>query len=207
LKPSSKALIHNQDIVEEIGEEDQEFGEADQESLKRLTAHMQSEEVDYPEDSPQKNFKSGLGSIVDQDKKRKRSKMDKNVKTYYEFLDRKKFLEFLYEREKPYNGILQKWVDPKGDNNHILRIIWSPKMCLFERKENIRPLNNKKLDLYERSVTYEGKEFNSKVLPVKGILVPNKMQVIANSIAKHVSNVTFERVRPARMILNFKLDP
>lgn len=79
-------------------------------------------------------------------------------------------------------------------------------MCLFERKENIRPIANKRLDIYERAVTYEGKEYNTRVLPVKGVLIPNKMQVIANSIAKHVSNVTFERVRPSRMILNFKLD-
>lgn len=87
-----------------------------------------------------------------------------------------------------------------------MRVIWSPKMCLFERKENIRPVANKRMDIYERAVTYEGKEYNTRVLPVKGVLIPNKMQVIANSIAKHVSNVTFERVRPSRMILNFKLD-
>jgi hypothetical protein len=43
-----------------------------------------------------------------------------------------------------------------------IRLIWSPNFCLFERKTNLLRLEDKKFDIYERAVTYEGKEFFSK---------------------------------------------
>lgn len=45
----------------------------------------------------------------------------------------------------------------------ILRIVWSPKICVFERKENLKDLYDQKYDMYERVVTYEGEEFHSRI--------------------------------------------
>ena len=45
----------------------------------------------------------------------------------------------------------------------VLRIIWSPKICVFERKENLKELYDSRFDMYERVVTYEGEEFHSKI--------------------------------------------
>ena len=56
--------------------------------------------------------------------------------TYFEFLDEKMFMHFLYERDKPYDGILQKFIDPDTINNAVYRINWSPKLCLFEKRTN-----------------------------------------------------------------------
>lgn len=76
----------------------------------------------------------------------------------------------------------------------VFRILWSPKICLFERRENLRELHDRKLSMYERVVTFEGEEFHSRlckhllqyfifVVPLKGNSVPNKLTTIANSIA------------------------
>jgi hypothetical protein len=37
--------------------------------------------------------------------------------------------------------------------------------------------------------------------------VPNRLNNIANSIAQHIANVSFEKTIPTRMILNLKIDP
>ena len=75
----------------------------------------------------------------------------------------------------------------------VYRIVWSPKICVFERRENLREINDLKYSLYERVVTFEGEEFHSRLckemlsltflVPLKGSLVPNRLNNIANSIA------------------------
>ena len=45
----------------------------------------------------------------------------------------------------------------------VLRIVWSPKICVYERKENLKDLYDTKYDMYERVVTYEGEEFYSRI--------------------------------------------
>eukprot|EP00347_Sterkiella_histriomuscorum_P016999 403351049 len=42
--------------------------------------------------------------------------------------------------------------------------------------------------------------------PLRGSHLPQKLQTMANSISQHISNVTFEKIRPNRMVLNFKID-
>jgi hypothetical protein len=57
----------------------------------------------------------------------------------------------------------------------------------------LREINDLKYSLYERVVTFEGEEFHSRlckdfkiikyIVPLKGTLVPNRLNNIANSIA------------------------
>ncbi|CDW88079.1 UNKNOWN [Stylonychia lemnae] len=74
-------------------------------------------------------------------------------------------------------------IHQRKNSQKVLRIVWSPKICVFERKENLKDLYDQKYDMYERVVTYEGED-----------------------ISQHISNVTFEKIRPNRMVLNFKID-
>lgn len=41
---------------------------------------------------------------------------------------------------------------------------------------------------------------------MKGHSVPGKLTTIANSIAQHIQNVTFDKMVPNRMVLNCKID-
>jgi hypothetical protein len=69
--------------------------------------------------------------------------------------------------------MLQKFVESKTSKNSMIhlhnqligvfRILWSPKICLFERRENLRELHDRKLSMYERVVTFEGEEFHSRL--------------------------------------------
>ena len=69
-----------------------------------------------------------------------------------------------------------------------------------------RVKQEKKYDIYERAVTYDGEEFHIKIEPLKGSNLPDRIEKIGMSIANHVSNITLEKIKIVRMILNFKID-
>ena len=131
---------------------------------------------------------------------------ENNIKYVIEYFDTKKFIEFLNNKISYDDGILQKFVDPKGDYNITYRLTWSPKLSLYEKCANIRKITDLHYDIYERAVTYDGEEFQTKTEPVKGNHLPERMQQVAVNIANHVSNITLEKVKIVRMILNFRMD-
>lgn len=131
---------------------------------------------------------------------------DATVRNTIEFLDRKEFQKFLYERFESNSGILQRFVEPKGTKNETIRAIWSPKICLLERAENIYQLHDHRYGLYERCVTYEGPEFYCTSAPLRGPVLAGKLQRQCESIVAHISEVTFAQSQVSRIVLNFKVD-
>ena len=132
-----------------------------------------------------------------------------NIKSSYiiEYFNLKKFNDFLDKNIIYNDGILQKFVDSKGEHNVTYRLTWSPKICLFEKCSNLKKIFDNHYDIYERAVTYDGEEFQTKTEPIKGKNISNRLEEIGLSIVNHVSNITLEKIKIVRMILNFKLDP
>jgi len=126
--------------------------------------------------------------------------------TSMEYFDDQGLHDFLFNRQKEHNGIIQKFIDPKGKSNAIIRAIWSPKLCLLEQRVNLKPINDGRYDMYERCVTYEGAEHQSMNAPVRGIYLPSRLQTICDSIVDHVMRTSSQHYRISRMVLNFKLD-
>lgn len=122
-----------------------------------------------------------------------------------EYFDINKFLDFISRRVIYEDGILQKFEEPRGDYNFTVRLTWSPKICIFEKKTCLKKLYDNRYNLYERAVTYDGEEFQVRTEPIKGTHLPDRVEKIANSIVNHVSNITLERIKIIRMILNFKI--
>jgi hypothetical protein len=128
------------------------------------------------------------------------------VRNTIEYLDRKEFQKFLYERFESNSGILQRFIEPKGTKNETIRAIWSPKICLLERAENIYQLHDHRYGLYERCVTYEGPEFYCTSAPLRGPVLAGKIQRLCESIVAHISEVTFAQSQVSRIVLNYKVD-
>lgn len=126
-------------------------------------------------------------------------------RTTIEYLDERGFREFLYQRTKVNNGILQRFIEPKGVHNSMTRVIWSPKVCLLERRVNLQSLQDRRVDMYQRAVTYDGEEFNSKTVPVRGSILPAQVQNLAEAIVSHVAEVSFQKYKISRMVLNMKV--
>jgi len=129
------------------------------------------------------------------------------TKTTIEYLNRDALWHVLFNRQKVRpDGILQKFVEPKGDHNNMIRVLWSPKVCLLERRVNNKRLSDTKYDVYERAVTFEGSEFLSEVTPVRGPTMVMQVHDIADAIVQHIAAVTGDRMKISRMALNFKVD-
>jgi hypothetical protein len=131
----------------------------------------------------------------------------KSGESVIEYLSAKTLHDFLHNRPKVQNGILQRFIQPKGVKNHMVRSIWSPKVCLLERRTNVRKLHDKRFSLYERAVTFEGNEINCETTPIRGAFLPTKVQLVNETIVQHVAEVSFHKHKISRMVLNFKVDP
>lgn len=123
-----------------------------------------------------------------------------------EYLNRKELQSFLYDRFESNNGILQKFIEPKGTRNEMIRAIWSPKICLLERSVNIYQLHDHRYGLYERCVTYEGPEFYSVSAPLRGPVLAGQVQKLCEKVVSHISEVTFGQNQVSRIVLNLKVD-
>ena len=130
----------------------------------------------------------------------------KNEAYIIEYFDLKKFNDFLDKKIVYDDGILQKFEDPKGEYNITYRLTWSPKLSLFEKCTNLRKIYDNHFDIYERAVTYDGEEFQTKTEPIKGNHIPQRIEKIGLNIVNHVSNITLEKIKIIRLILNFKID-
>jgi len=123
-----------------------------------------------------------------------------------EYFDRQGLTDFLYKRRDRSNGVLQRFVEPKGIKNEMIRAIWSPKVCLLERSENIHQLHDHRFGLFERCVTFEGPEYYYTSAPLRGPVLAGQIQKICESVVSHISEVTFAQQQVSRMVLNLKVD-
>uniref|UniRef100_A0A7S0FQM9 Uncharacterized protein n=1 Tax=Pyrodinium bahamense TaxID=73915 RepID=A0A7S0FQM9_9DINO len=129
------------------------------------------------------------------------------TRTTVEYLDREGLQAFLFDRQRVRSdGILQRFVEPKNGHNNMVRALWSPKVCLLERRVNHLRLSDSRYDIYERAVTFEGADCHSEVTPVRGPALVTKVHEIADSIVQHVAAVTNDRMKISRLALNFKVD-
>ena len=134
------------------------------------------------------------------------SEQDQNNAITIEYLDRQALNDFLYKRPKDFNGVLQRFIEPKSTRNETIRAIWSPKVCLLERAENIHQLHDHRYGLYERCVIYEGPEYYYTSAPLRGPVLSGQIQKLCESIVDHISEVTFGQKKVSRIVLNFKVD-
>lgn len=103
--------------------------------------------------------------------------MDKNAnkakdEIEVEFLQLDDFKFWLDKKKKPFKGILQKFVEPRGGRNHLIKVCWTPNFAMLERRTNNYTLDKRELlgrvsglkevnpetETYKRVVTYEGLE-------------------------------------------------
>lgn len=116
-------------------------------------------------------------------------------------------LRELFKGKKHSNGIVQRFVLPKGGKNTVIKAAWSPSMCLVERRVNVHGVTDKRVPMGDRLVTFEGPEHLSESMPLApAALLGRKVQFLCNSVAQHVLEVTQGHCRIASMVLHFKVD-
>ena len=114
-----------------------------------------------------------------------------NAQCDIEYFDRDGLRRFLQEGRKNQTGILQRFIQPSGGtHNSLVQAIWTPNVCLMERRQTKQSLHDTRFGLYERTVTFEGPDVHSISKPVRGTVLANKIKGMCNNIVCHVSEVT-----------------
>ncbi|KAM3144461.1 hypothetical protein pb186bvf_003330 [Paramecium bursaria] len=125
---------------------------------------------------------------------------------YFEYFEKDNFAKFLYQREKELNSILQKFIYPKGSQNSLIKVSWSPQFCLLHRKTNVNNIDDLKKTLYEKVCTFEGPEYLSESDSISSPLLSSDLEQLCVNIVKHVQEVSGGNIQIIRMVLYFKVD-
>lgn len=131
---------------------------------------------------------------------------DKANSAVIEFFTKDSFVDFIHNRDKCSTGILQMWIEPRSNQNSLIKVQWSQQFCLIERRVNKHRLDDTRVEFYEKLLTYEGMEYNSKLEPVTAPWIISEIQKTCIGIASHITAVTGGNVTISRMVLFFKQD-
>ncbi|CBH10747.1 hypothetical protein, conserved [Trypanosoma brucei gambiense DAL972] len=109
-------------------------------------------------------------------------------------------------RKNKSNGILQRFVFPKGYHNSVIKVVWSPRIAMIQRRTNKYPIKDRKRaesDPFVVTVTYEGPEYLSEESGVSAHVAFEVKNVCAE-IIKHFFHAEHKYI--TRMVLYFKSD-
>jgi hypothetical protein len=125
--------------------------------------------------------------------------------TQVEFFNEDTLKEFVARKEKR-EGILQRFMPPKGHRNSVIQAVWSPRVCIVQRRTNVSSIADKvqaEKDPYNIAVTYEGPSHFSE----EGSCAAHTTIDIKNICSNIVSHFyATEHKYITRMVLYFKVD-
>ena len=108
-----------------------------------------------------------------------------------QFFDSPGLHEFINNCEKQPDGVLQRFVAPRGSAHSVIRATWTPALCLLERRTNRHALGDTHSPLPSRCLTFEGREAEDSVSdPIHSPALAERVRGAANAIVSHVSKVT-----------------
>ena len=125
--------------------------------------------------------------------------------THVEFFNKEGLAEFVNRKTKK-EGILQRFLVPKGSNNSVIQAVWSPRVCIVQRKTNVKQLHGRAegwKDPYACAVTYEGPSHFSEDGTCAAKTTANIKHICSN-IVEHFYNTEHKHI--TRMVLYFKVD-
>lgn len=150
--------------------------------------------------------------------------VDNEISCNIEYFNKNTFHEFLQHGRNNKSGILQRFIAPHGGGRHnsLIRAIWTPKLCILERRRTKQDLHDTRFALYERCITFDGPDVHSVSVPLRGTVLAGRVENICNEIVRHIAGVSAESVQGssdmssrkgassfpgvARMVVNFKVD-
>lgn len=127
------------------------------------------------------------------------------TKTVVEVLNKASISQFLARKTK-HEGILQRFILPKGYHNSVIKVVWSPRVCLVQRRTNKYNIFDKKRaenDPFSTAVTYEGPTYLSEEGTVSGNIAEEVKRLCGN-IVQHFYYTEHKFI--TRMVLYFKTD-
>ena len=157
-----------------------------------MACHICEHPLDGGEAEPREGGRRGISDVE--------GRAPARTETVIRYFDKAGLKDFLFHQEKLNDGCLQKFVRPKGLFNSMIQAAWSPQMCLLERRVNLVPLLSGRAPLQERTATYEGSEHLSRITPVRGTLLADRVQQLCNDMVQHITSTSHSHQRISRML-------
>eukprot|EP00756_Hemistasia_phaeocysticola_P025452 Hpha_TRINITY_DN16007_c3_g1::TRINITY_DN16007_c3_g1_i1::g.117589::m.117589 len=128
-----------------------------------------------------------------------------DIRTSVEFFTVRTLHDFLHNRKTRPDGVLQRFVTPKGRNPHNFQIqaVWSPRVTALYKRTNMHRLRDHTVGVYERAVTADGPPHYTREDLVSG-RTRDKIVDICQSFCTHFEST--EKKPVARVVLYFKVD-
>ena len=105
-----------------------------------------------------------------------------------EYLNHGQLRDLLFKRRKGVSALLQQFLQPKGGFNSVIRAVWSPHLLQTERRTANKQLFDRRLDMLERCVTFDGPEHCSSVSQVKGHVLPRQLQALCDDLGRRLTS-------------------
>eukprot|EP00163_Fabomonas_tropica_P004094 TRINITY_DN13627_c0_g1_i1.p1 TRINITY_DN13627_c0_g1~~TRINITY_DN13627_c0_g1_i1.p1 ORF type:complete len:788 (+),score=186.29 TRINITY_DN13627_c0_g1_i1:361-2724(+) len=122
-----------------------------------------------------------------------------------DYFNSEELYNFLHKKDKG-EGVLQKFIPPKGSSNCVLKATWTPRLFMLEQRVNVNRMNDYKIDNLEKCVTYEGSEAHSTANARVSATTNANLQAQCNIIAKHLYRNKDTCLALKLLVLMFKVD-
>ena len=125
------------------------------------------------------------------------------LETSVEFFTQETLKDFLHNRKHRPDGVLQRFITPKGEHNFQIQAVWSPKVTLVYKRTNTYRMKDKTVGVYTRAVTCDGPPHFSRedLLAEK---TREEVVKICQNFVQHFSSTEHKPV--SRVVLYFKVD-
>lgn len=127
--------------------------------------------------------------------------------TYVEFFDAERLHRFLFGQHRKPNGVLQRFVVPKGQGmsrkNSQIQVLWTPSITSAHMRVNRYRIDDVAVSCSDRMATYDGAPHLSQE-----VIVADETKGVCTSICEGISKHFFcnEKKRVSRLLLYFKMD-
>ncbi|GFR40461.1 hypothetical protein Agub_g1019 [Astrephomene gubernaculifera] len=105
-----------------------------------------------------------------------------------------------------HEGVLQRFVQPRGQHHFSIRATWSPNACVVERRTNKAKLNDPRVPLPDRLAAWDGPIWLSEHTLVSGPVLQGTICRLCDNVAAHLADVSGGAIRVLRMVLYFMVD-
>jgi hypothetical protein len=131
---------------------------------------------------------------------------ENNKSDIVEYMSSEGLNKFLLKGRLERSGILQRFVQPKGTRNDMLSAVWTPALCLLERRVNRSYMHEDKKSIAARAVTFDASEAHSTSVPVQGCALARAIQTLCCNVVDRIRTTSKGKHEVSRLILNLKVD-
>eukprot|EP00755_Sulcionema_specki_P019271 Sspe_Gene.11953::Locus_4067_Transcript_2_3_Confidence_0.286_Length_2251::g.11953::m.11953 len=125
------------------------------------------------------------------------------METSVEFFTEETLKDFLQNRKHRPDGVLQRFITPKGEHNFQIQAVWSPRVTLVYKRTNNHRLKDRTVGVYERAVTCDGPPHYTRDDLLAEITRAEVVKICSNFV-NHFSSTEHKPI--SRLVLHFKVD-